>query len=586
MHLYQNTKPSRRSIIQAALAAAAALGVPMSFSTQALARQNAAGKLPIGMNLAGIADWENSYPFINLIHGARTWLTKLAEGGGPWNTDQIDFIELDADGYPLEIPANPPGQPPQKVATILPNRAKAGQYVLLYDGEGEFGVGGRTRIVSQVPGRVVLTMDHNGRTEGDNALEMIEILKSTRGNHVRNIRIVPIENEKTDLKANPFIPEILDFCKPFHCLRFMDWQETNNSSGRFWKDRKTTTFYNQRGQGGDVAGLGGKPFPASKLRFTSGCAIEYCIQLCNLTKTDGWFCVPHLADDEYLTEMAKLIKSTLDPSLKCYIEFSNEVWNWQFQQAQVMLRSKVAADLLKERNIKAWKDEAAVEFNDFGVAIKGEGDNFPERMAMLQMRTFNAFRAVFDGDSRSRLVCVGASQQAWFDVVNRTLRLVMENGGCDAFSVAGYFGPDRKIYDAWDAKGAAITVDDIIADMKVVVETDSKKQIEDVGNLTKKHDVLYLVYEGGQHLQPRNQADGTTYATAMAESQKHPGMYDCYKRNFELHIENGCDLFMAFASVGRQGTRWGSWGHLEYYGQDPVEMPKMQALLDFNTAKN
>ena len=579
----QNPSLSRRSMLQASFAAAGALGLTLTMPKEVWA-QLASGKLAMGINLAGISDWDPGFPFLNLMWGARTWITKNAEAGGPWNTDLVSKMEMDADGYPLEVPFVIEGSAPQKVATLLPNREKKGEYVILYDGEGEFAAGGRTKVVSQAPGRVLLTMEHNGVAEGDGALEEVSIVKSVRGNHVRNVRLVPIENESTDLSVNPFRQELLDFCKPFHCIRFMDWQGTNNSNGRYWKDRKTPSFYTQRGDGGDVAGIYGAKYPEWKFKFASGVAIDLCIQLCNLAKTDGWFCVPHLADDEYITEMAKLIKAKLDPSLKCHIEFSNEVWNWQFQQAQCMLRSKIAGEMLAERGIKAWKDDSIVEFNEFGIAIKGEGDNFPERLAMLQIRAFKLFEAVFDGADRSRLVRTAASQQGWFDISVRSLGLIMKNGGCEDFSVAGYFGPNSDTYKSWALAGAALTAEQVLVDMKGIVQTDSKPQIAQAGGLCKQHKVRYAVYEGGQHIQPEGQAE-LPYNPALAEAQKHPQMYDRYRENFELHIAQDCALYMIFSSVGRQGTRWGSWGHLEYYGQNPKEMPKMQAVLDFNTPK-
>jgi hypothetical protein len=42
---------------------------------------------------------------------------------------------------------------------------------------------------------------------------------------------------------------------------------------------------------------------------------------------------------------------------------------------------------------------------------------------------------------------------------------------------------------------------------------------------------------------------------------------------------------MAFSSIGRQGERWGSWGHQEFYGQSRQAIPKYGALLDVNPPK-
>ena len=56
---------------------------------------------------------------------------------------------------------------------------------------------------------------------------------------------------RADLAANPFLPEFLDFCRPFHCLRFMDWAVTNGSLEVKWGNRKRPSFYTMVGQSGD-----------------------------------------------------------------------------------------------------------------------------------------------------------------------------------------------------------------------------------------------------------------------------------------------------------------------------------------------
>ncbi len=43
--------------------------------------------------------------------------------------------------------------------------------------------------------------------------------------------------------------------------------------------------------------------------------------------------MPHAADDNYITQMATLFRDNLNPNLNVYLEYSNEVWNWIFEQA-------------------------------------------------------------------------------------------------------------------------------------------------------------------------------------------------------------------------------------------------------------
>lgn len=41
---------------------------------------------------------------------------------------------------------------------------------------------------------------------------------------------------------------------------------------------------------------------------------------------NAWISIPHLADDDYITELANLLKDNLRPDIKVLIEYSNEVW--------------------------------------------------------------------------------------------------------------------------------------------------------------------------------------------------------------------------------------------------------------------
>jgi hypothetical protein len=408
---------------------------------------------------------------------------------------------------------------------------------------------------------------------GTDLLEGFHITRSQKGDHIRNIRVLPIEDEKADLAKNPFLPEFLEFVRPFHSLRFMDWAVTNASLEEEWAERKRPGFYTMVGEGGDPESTWGPPPSAFKKLFSGGVALEIILQAANISGIDPWLCVPHRASDEYIREMARLVKAQLDPRLKVYVEYSNEVWNWGFTQAQWMLKSKVATSALEARGVQAWEDEA-----------KTKGANFPERIGALASHTFKIWEEVWSGADRARLVRVVGVQHAWQDTANRTTEWVMKNGGADALSPAGYVGPSEVEYKKWEAKGAALTADEVIEDMMAALERDSSKWTRDQAALAQKHGLDYLVYEGGQHIQPERQEE-KPYMPALAAAQSHPKMYDLYMKNLALHQEIGCDLFCAFASIGKQGSRYGSWGHMASYDQPLSEAPKMRAILDANLAR-
>lgn len=47
-----------------------------------------------------------------------------------------------------------------------------------------------------------------------------------------------------------------------------------------------------------------------------------------------WINIPHLATNDYITNLAQLFLNTLEPHLTVYVEYSNEVWGTQFPGGQ------------------------------------------------------------------------------------------------------------------------------------------------------------------------------------------------------------------------------------------------------------
>ena len=418
------------------------------------------------------------------------------------------------------------------------------------------------------------------------AVAMLMIRRSRRGNPVRNIRVLPLADAETDPGAMPFRRALIDYCRPWHCLRYMDWLGTNGSIDITWGARKRPGFYTQVGESGDLLGLFGPPMPLWQRQWASGVALEHCITLSNATRTHAWLNVPHLADDNYMREMAMLVRDRLDPALKVYVEYSNELWNWSFLQAQWMLRSELAGDLVVlGGGAPPWKGgvKPARFINGVVAEGAGEGSDHPERIGALFSRCFAIFEDVFRGADRARLVRVCAVQAAWTDAAQRTLNWVMRHGGCDVLAPSGYFGPDEAIYARWAKAGSALTADEVIADMRQVIANDTT--IASMGALARRAGVGLVIYEGGQHIQPENQKE-LAYNPALAAAQKHPAMYGLYRTLLDKEVAAGASLFCAYDSIGRQGERTGSWGHLEHYGQPAGEMPKFRALLDADTPRS
>eukprot|EP00051_Salpingoeca_urceolata_P023745 m.408356 g.408356 ORF g.408356 m.408356 type:complete len:124 (-) comp20146_c0_seq1:95-466(-) len=89
----------------------------------------------------------------------------------------------------------------------------------------------------------------------------------------------------------------------------MDWMSTNGNVVSEWSNR-TLPSNNTQDQKG------------------RGVAWEHIITLSNYLKINPWVNIPHLATDDYVANLAMLLRDTLSPDLVIHVEYSNEVWNF------------------------------------------------------------------------------------------------------------------------------------------------------------------------------------------------------------------------------------------------------------------
>jgi hypothetical protein len=524
-------------------------------------------RFPIGMNIPGNNYYSSCRIFTDVMKTANTWITYNAQGQSDWNTGKIDQMPLDSNGYPLELPYAVDGTP-QAVRFLINNFYK-GEFVFLHDGDGDFTF------------HSMQSENRNGRTyitlNGEGGHVWIQITRSANGNHVRNIRILPVayENEQSyPLFDSLFVKGL----KPFHCIRFMDWMHTNGSQQKTWADRSTPTYYSQ--------GLG------------NGMAIEYAIDLANLLQADAWFCVPHAADDEYIAKFAQMVCTRLQSHLNVYVEYSNEVWNWQFAQAQWACRNGILGDaaLYPADTLRDQLRQVGQQY------CNNSSDDcvcHPEKDAHLMARVFKIWRSVFEAAGQAqRLTRTAAIQVGWCANTGRVLAHLATQGGCDAVSPTGYFNYTQADHDTWNANPGAVTAQQVVAAVAQRMDNpDFWNCVRTTADQAKEYGLKVVLYEAGQHMQPWKQGEWD-YNQAVWDAQIHPDMYDMYLKYFRItdsiytnYAPGSIAVCAAFSYVGERESRWGSWGHLEYLEQlnDMANIktaaPKYAALLDMNTQK-
>jgi hypothetical protein len=500
----------------------------LSGSSLFLAPVNAApGSEPsrsgLGINLAGPADWNTEHPFVDVFRLSRQWISqRQGEGWG-----KGPELKRDAQGWIRELEQDCWAETP----ILTPGHAPRGEYVCLYDGDGEIDFKHNCRVVSRAPGRIVVDLD------GAKGGVFLQLRRTNPTNHVRNLRVLMPGFEKS-YREQVFNPSFLSRWKHFNTFRFMDWMETNGSKQRDWN---------------------GRPTVEDSTWTEKGVPVEVMVDLCNRLKVNPWFCLPHLATDDYVRQFARLVKTRLQPSLIVYVEYSNEVWNGQFAQ------TKFAGEEGQRLGFgdKPW--EAGWHYCAFRSA----------QMHRLWEQEFGG---------RDRLVRIIATQAAVPYVSEQKLQFQEAWRNFDALAVAPYFSMNLSPKGSRDTPGASEVTHWPLERLLAYVQTNSLPEAADWMRQQKavadRFKVKLIAYEAGQHLVGVGGGENNDTLTAMLQAvNRHPRMKEFYTRYLDDWKAAGGELCCLFSSVGGY-SKWGSWGLLEF--ADETSSPKFDAVVDWN----
>ena len=489
----------------------------------------------LGTNLAGVVDWSTQFPFLDLMKMSRSWFTQSED---EWDTGDADQLTLDANGWVADFGGSGDFN---RVSTILftsgENFLPSGRYILDWQGEGELDIsGGSWTIVEQADGRMVLEL-----AEGvDYSTLSISILSTDpdgTGDHLRDIRLYHQDDAALIQSGEIFTPEFLAKVEDFRSLRFMDWTGTNNSDVTDWDEAA------------DVADA----------RWTDGhMPVQVMVALANQVGADPWFCIPHLASDEYIRAFVTYVRDNLDPDLVARFEYSNEVWNWGFEQAQ-------------------WANDQARE--TWGEVEGGWMQWYGYRAANMA----NIVAEVFGAETGTRALSVFSTQGGWQGLEQYALNsdesvadgfVAPRDAPFHVYAIAPYFGGSIGSDDpamiarveGWIAAGEQGFLDAIA----FIRGGDSGDSLANIGATIAYHAAVAAqlgwaleAYEGGQHVVDlaglfggqANPARDQFFVDLVAR----PEFEALYLEYLEIWRDNGGGLFEQFSDVG-EPSRYGSWG--------------------------
>jgi len=364
----------------------------------------AAAHEKMGALLNGIADFRRNHEFADVVKQSRMFL-KL---GTFDDQDPANRAPIGPDGWPtadFRILA---------MAAQQDTLSLAGAYAIVFNGQADLAVGGggagtitgKTYDAGTDTTRATLDFPAGGQN-------LIVDFTNT-GGAVRNLRII---RPGHDADNPPLLTQAwTSHVGRFPVLRFMDWTRTNGNRHVAWADRTTP----------------------EKLRTEAYIAQwETVIDAANALGRDPWINIPVLANDEYVTNLATLVRDRLSPGLNVWVEYGNELWNFSIRD--VDMDAILGGTPFNGASVNADLAEASPPGSP--LRFDGESDKFIlgfRRVALRLKEISDIFKAVWGPAAiNTRVRPVLAGQMANSFIVSEGLRLIDEGLGVK---------PDTAIY--------------------------------------------------------------------------------------------------------------------------------------------
>jgi hypothetical protein len=472
---------------------------------------------PLGINLSSVSYYSSEMVFTDIFKQSQVWQES-------WDDPEQEKqgLLLDDQGW-VEMLA--PGQKAETLLCRVEGHYPAGVYTCSYQGQGDIELDFDAQVIARKPGKILFRVDSPSAAGIALRLKETDIFDP-----VRHLQVFLPGFAEDSL----FHPLFLEHWRGFAVLRFMDWMQTNNSEIKTWEDRPNPKMQSQASE--------------------KGVALEYMIHLANMLHADPWFCIPHRASEDFVRRFAQMVKEQLDSNLKVYIEYSNEVWNCQFDQAQYC--------------------------QNLGVDLELSQDPYQAQLFYYSKRAveiFQIWEEVFGHTARLIRVLSGQFSNPW--VSEQILSYNQAYRYTDALAVAPYFG--QSLGSPENADYIASTSVDYIFDACAQEISESEPTIAEQADLAESFGVKLIAYEGGQHLVGYNGGENNEQLTDLfIQANQDKEMEKLYRRHLKTWYQNGGGIYAMFSSVGLY-SKWGSWGLLEHHFQDGSSAPKYRACMKY-----
>lgn len=260
----------------------------------------------IGINLfASQLDWSSDRLFADVMKTAREWTAANDSYG------HGELVEIDENGWPLTDAERVIWHGIDKMNGVYYLEGECAAAPSITTGYGN------SEIVdfNYSNGKFSAKLVYNS-TDGSG---LLLTFKNTNGG-VRNVKLMRPLNPGSNISYSvdtTFTTQSKELVSKFKVVRFMWMVDAWNGAWQVsWSDRVKPTYCSVNIGAGSTPDIGW----AGK-----GAPWEYAIQFANETGKDMWINMPLGANDDYIRELASLIKNTyIVPGGKIYWEYSNE----------------------------------------------------------------------------------------------------------------------------------------------------------------------------------------------------------------------------------------------------------------------
>jgi hypothetical protein len=474
--------------------------------TPAVLQAKSAKAAHLGANLPRITDWSFTPVYADLMNQAR----RFGSAAAPWDESAI----LGDDGWPkgdfgvvLMIGASK-------------YSGNAGTYKVSFNGRAK---------VSPIASGAKVSRQHfdsrQNRSSADVLLtadeDQLMLSFTDTGPGIKNVKVMRPGYDS--VKPPLFTKAFLNHIARFKTLRFMEWLRTNNNPVTSWAMRASPE----------------KTHYASK----AGVPWEHIIALVNQTHQDIWINIPAAADDDYVLQLAKLLKTSLESDCKIYLEYSNEIWNGGFEQYNI---NRTAAIQEVQNNPKS--------------LLAYDGNTKPQTIAFRRVarrlkEISDIFRTVYGDAAMMRIIRPVFSSQI---VQPLTAKVGLE------FVDALYGPPNRYFYALAGAPyfnlGSQQTAEGLTSEQVLNAMQESINRLPTVNALESNvalaswYGMKFFAYEGG------SDTFGPGSLAAKKTASLNPRMLDICTNYLASWYRQGGDMLMWFmAGAGNWDSQYGTW---------------------------